>query len=301
MFLSFLIFILILFLYIHISDQYKKGEDLEIYEMDYKNNAEFHKVCSLKQPILFNFAHICPDFFENPITPFLKGQEIKVKDTNDYLNSDVTSVDYVTLSYDSFDQLSKTDTQGHYFTNDNEDIIEEISEICSIYKKVDPFFKPYFVVQTKYDFLSGSTGCKTPLRYHTNERQILVVTSGSLIVKLTPWKTRKFLDVTKDYYNYEFWGKINSEYYNKIKMLDCIVNSGSALYLPPFWWYSLEFTKDTTVSCFTYNSTMNILSNLPGICRYYFQFHNTTKKLMSNIDEPIKMDDNEESEEKNAE
>lgn len=41
--ITFLIFILILFLYIHINDQYKKSEDLEIYEMDYTSNMELQK------------------------------------------------------------------------------------------------------------------------------------------------------------------------------------------------------------------------------------------------------------------
>ena len=39
-FITFLIFMIILFLYVHINDQYKKSEDLEIYEMDYISNSE---------------------------------------------------------------------------------------------------------------------------------------------------------------------------------------------------------------------------------------------------------------------
>ena len=37
------LFILILFMYIHIVNQYKTGEDLEIYEMDYVSNTHLQK------------------------------------------------------------------------------------------------------------------------------------------------------------------------------------------------------------------------------------------------------------------
>lgn len=303
MFLSFLIFILIFFLYIHISDQYKKSEDLEIYEMDYKSNIELQKVCAIKQPVLFDLGSVCPSFFENlkndNIKELLDTSEVKVKDINDYYVLNNTSIDYITLSYDSFDQLSKTDSEGHYFTEGNTDVIEESSELSSIYSKIDPFLKPYFVVQTKYDILSGSDGTVTPMRYHTNERQYLMVTSGSIHVQMTPWKSRKYLHENKDFENYEFWSPvcianpnpIYKEDSEKIKMVECIIPVGSVLYIPPYWWYSIKFSKDTIICSSTYNSAMNILSNIPSIVRYYLQFHNTHKKVL----QPVLEDDEKKS------
>ena len=60
-----LIFLVILFLYIHITNQYKKSEDLEIYEMDYTTNVHLQEVCDIKQPVLFEYKSINPEFFEN--------------------------------------------------------------------------------------------------------------------------------------------------------------------------------------------------------------------------------------------
>ena len=64
-FISFLIFLIILFLYIHIIHQLKTSEDLEIYEMDYSTNSQLQEVCEVKQPVLFEFQSIYPDIYEN--------------------------------------------------------------------------------------------------------------------------------------------------------------------------------------------------------------------------------------------
>ena len=48
MFIAIFIFFVILFLYIHIVDQYKRNDDLDILEMDYENNIELQKICNIK-------------------------------------------------------------------------------------------------------------------------------------------------------------------------------------------------------------------------------------------------------------
>ena len=55
------LFILMLFLYIYIVNQYKKSEDLDIYEMDFSNNAYLQEVCDIRQPVIFHFQPIHPN------------------------------------------------------------------------------------------------------------------------------------------------------------------------------------------------------------------------------------------------
>ena len=52
------IFIVILFLYIHIANQFKKSDDLEIYETDFTSTKHLEDVCELKQPVLMNMVNI---------------------------------------------------------------------------------------------------------------------------------------------------------------------------------------------------------------------------------------------------
>ena len=62
--LNILIFLIVLFLYIHITHQLKTSEDLEIYELDYIDNTHLQEVCDIKQPVLFEFNSIYPEFYE---------------------------------------------------------------------------------------------------------------------------------------------------------------------------------------------------------------------------------------------
>ena len=51
-------------MYIHIVHQYKRSEDLEIYELDYSSNTHLQEVCDIKQPILFEYKTVIPEFYE---------------------------------------------------------------------------------------------------------------------------------------------------------------------------------------------------------------------------------------------
>ena len=287
MFLTFFIFLLIFFLYFHIMDQYKKGEDLEIYETDYKSNTDLQKICSIRQPIIFDFKSVYPDSLIelNPeiIQNAIGHKEVNVKDTEDYWIPNQNSVDTITLSYTSFDQLAKTDTNAHFFTENNGDIINDTPDIIRPLTKIDGYLKPYFVVHTKYDILSGSANCSTPFRYHTNERTFFLAVSGSATIQLTPYKSGKILNEKRSYENYEFWSPIKPGSTNKVPILTCIIPIGQIIYIPPYWWHSIQFSKDTILLSMTYNSAINIASNLPAICRYYLQFHNTSKKVLPPI------------------
>jgi len=287
----------ILFLYIHINDQYKKSEDLEIYEMDYISNKELQTICNVKQPTIFEFQKMFPDFFSKMENgePFKKYEniDIKVKDVLDYWNPNINSVDPIIISNSSFHTLMKSDSSGHYFMEDNQDFLEEIDLISEI-RELDDYLKPTFNFQSKYDLLVGSSGCVTPIRYHTDYRRFLVVCSGKISVKISPWRSRKNLHPIIDYENYEFFSKINpwvpqKEHLNdmdKLKFLEFEVVSGYVLYIPPFWWYSIKFYPDTQVVSASYQTAMNVISNIPDLFKYYLQFHNTKVKMSRTLDIP---------------
>jgi hypothetical protein len=207
-----LVFLIILFLYIHITNQYKKSEDLEIYEMDYISNSDLQTICNVKQPTIFEFQKVFPDFFskmENgePLKKY-ENIDIKVKDVLDYWDPNMKSIDPIILPSSSFQTLMKSDPKGHYFMEDNQDFLEE-TELLSEIRELDDYFKPSFNFQSKYDLLIGSSDCVTPLRYHTDYRRFLVVCTGKISIKMTPWKSRKNLHPIIDYENYEFFSKLN--------------------------------------------------------------------------------------------
>jgi hypothetical protein len=301
-----LIFILILFFYIHIVHQYKRSEDLEIYEMDYSSNAHLQEVCDVKQPILFEYRNVVPEFYETVtyddlLDPKYASYDIKVKESADYFENDV-SVDYVVLPYSSGSNLMKTDSKSAYFSENNEDFIEE-SGLMKGLGSNDDYLKPGLIVQTKYDIMLGSRGAVLPLRYHTNYRHFLSVNSGKIRVKMTPWKSSKYLYQYRDFETYEFRSPINvwkpsKKYRNemdKIRFLEFEVNPGFVLSIPPYWWYSIQYDDkvDTLICGFTYNSLMNAVSNVPYFVKYYIQQSNIQKRVAKVLDYSEKQEEEE--------
>ena len=302
-FITLIIFLIVLFLYIHIINQFKRSEDLEIYEMDYTNNAHLQEICEIKQPIIFELQSIFPEIFENisleKIANTYRSHDIKLKDNRDYLNEEST-VDYVTLPLQSSHKLIETDSKSHYFVENNNDLVDE-TDLYKEYHELDVLLKPQFILQTKYDVLFGSKHAHTPLRYHTNYRQFAIVNSGKIHVKMTPWKSKKYLHVIKDYENYEFRSPMNvwnpQEKYlhemDKLKFLEFDVNAGNVLYIPPYWWYSIKYSNEpnTMICGVIYNSIVNCIANTPDWVLYFLQQHNIHKKVVKTID-TTKTDEN---------
>ena len=282
--------------------QFKKSEELEIYEMDYTTNIQLQEICNAKQPVLFEFKSINPDIFTDlDSTTFLKHSscDIRVRDTNDLLLSKGSSADSVPLKYDGFRRLALADTRSHFITEGNMDFIEE-SGLYSEYAELNPYLKPAWTIQPKYDLLQGSEGAYTPLRYHTDERQFYIISSGKISVKMTPWKSRKYLHPIIDFSTYEFrspidaWMNTNNEKYmndmDKIKFLEFDVTEGFVLYVPPYWWYSIKYSSaDTLVLGAAYNTAPRLMANSWDIIQYYLQQANTTTKVTKTIPSNIEL------------
>jgi hypothetical protein len=292
-----LIFIIILFLYIHINNQYKRSEDLEIYEMDYVDNLQLQDVCNLKQPILFNYNTVNPEFVENINPDILENYgnyDVNVKEINDYWNPDINSVDYTILPYQTANTLLSSDINSKYFMENNQTYLEETGLIKQ-FELNDDLLKPPLTIQTSYDIQMGAKQTVTPLRYHTNYRQFICVNSGKISIKLTPWKSRKYLYPYKDYETYEFKSPINvwkpqHKYINemdKIKWLDIDVLPGYMIFIPSYWWYSIKYSDEPNncLTTFTYNNVMNIISNIRDIGLYYLQQSNIKPRIIKPIPE----------------
>lgn len=273
--LHFIYFIIALFIYTHIVSQYKKSHDLKVYASDFENNAQLQQVCDIKQPVAFQYASVSPDFF-NQLTPtslpaLIGSKTVFVKEVDDYYKDNATtSISSLPLAFPTFNTLIGTDSRGRYFSENNSHIIDKIPKLEALFKQNDENLKPSFTLFTKYDFCMASAGVYTPLRYHTHYRHFVVVHSGRISVKLTPFKSSKHLFPIKDYENNEFWSPVNvwtpqdkySDVFSRVRFVDIDVVPGSVLYVPPYWWYSIRFVEtDTLITTTTYNTVMNVAAN----------------------------------------
>jgi hypothetical protein len=277
-----LIFIVISFSYIHIVNELKTSEDLEVYELEYYDNENLQETCSVLQPVVFKRTKTIslPDL-EN------YKQLLLVKSTNDYYTS-TESVQSVGLPSNALIQLLKSDSKSHYFSENNQVFIEE-SGFRKKISDLDIELKPKNIFETKYDILLGSKNTCTPCRYHTNNRKFLYVANGGCIrIKMASWKFTKYLHLIKDYENYEFKSSMNiwtkNDDLDNIQFVEFDVPLESIVFIPPYWWYSIKFLEqDTVIFEYNYSSIINKISNAVDCAKYYLHNQNIVKNYANNI------------------
>jgi hypothetical protein len=260
--------------------QLKKGDDMEIYEIDYTNITDLNKSANLKQPIIFEFSNFVSTLNDYSLK-FLAAEygsfDVFIKEPEDYHSDRL--VNTVVIDLAAAESLVKTDTSSKYYSNQNHSLIYETG-LDKYFKQIDKYLQPMFSVFSKYDVMFGSAGTTTPLTYHTYERRFIYVNGGKISVKMTPWRSNKYMVVNKDYENYEFTSPLSvwnpqDKYragFQKMKFLDFVVHSGNILYIPPFWYYSIKIEDDDgLIYVADYGSPMNILSNTINLGHYFYE------------------------------
>jgi hypothetical protein len=293
--LSIFIFCIVLFIYLHIQYHLKTSNELEIYEYNDSSKEKIEQICNLRQPVLFDLnnenTHSIID--TTNITYLLKNYptfDINVRNTND--SDDITEDElYIPLSVQLADKLFKDDTSSSFYTENNMDFLNE-SRAIKHFQYKDDHIRPALVCNCYYDIISGSNSTCTPFKYDINFRNYYLVTSGYVKIKLCPPEFIKYLHVDYDYENFEFKSPINpwktqEKYksdFQKIKCMEIIVETGKMLYVPSYWWYSIQFSKNSSVSSFKYRTYMNNMAILPHIFMNVLQSQNIKRKFLKSID-----------------
>lgn len=288
--IAFFIFCIVLFLYLHIQFHLKTSDDLEIYEIDHVSKEKMEEICDLRQPVLFDLENnkILETTNKNYLLKNYPVFEVKIRSPTD--------IDHLPLTLQLAEKLFSEDKTSGYFSENNSDFLQE----TGVYKNLqynDEFLRPSMLSNTYYDILMGTNGSTTPFRYELNYRNFFVVTQGSVQIKLSPPKSSKYLYTISDYEHFEFRSPINpwnvpakySADFDKIKCLEITLLPGKFIYIPAYWWYSIKFGENTSISCLSYRTYMNNISILPNIIMYALQNQNIKHEVVKKINiEPQK-------------
>ena len=142
-----------------------------------------------------------------------------------------------------------------------------------------------------YDFTTASENAYTPLRYELDYRNYYLVTQGEIKIKLIPPKSKKYLYPFNDYENFEFRSPVNPwdvqhEYkpdFDKIKSLEVTVKPGQVIFIPAFWWYSIKYTKNTSICRFNYRTYMNVFAIFPQLFMKFLQRQNIKREIVKKM------------------
>jgi hypothetical protein len=284
--IGFFIFVLVLFIYLHIQFHLKASEDLEMYEVEQPSKNKLEEICDIRQPVLFDFD--CNKIIEltnkNYISQYYNVFEVKIRNMND---TDKDSELYIPLQLHSAIKLFDKDKSACYFSENNTEFLEDTGIIKNM-RNNDEFLRPYMVSNCNYDIMMGSVNTYTPFRYELNYRNYFVLTQGSAQIKLSPPNSTKYLNPVYDYENFEFKTIVNPWYpqqkyksdFDKIKCLEFTLTPGKTLFIPAYWWYSIKFNENTSISCFRYRTYMNNAAIFPYIGMYALQIQNVKREVV---------------------
>lgn len=285
-----LVFCLVLFFYLHVFFHLKTSDDLEVYEIDNPSKEKLEEICDLRQPILFEYSNerILDTCKRTNILDNYGAFDVKLRNIKDTPKEETGL--HIPIAYSNALKIVNDDTEEKYLVENNMDFLEETSMIKS-FKYNDNFLRPYMISSSNYDFLIATEGLKTPFKYELNYRNYILVCEGDIKIKLAPPKSSKYLYQEKDYENFEFTSPINpwnvqSQYkadFDKIKCLNISMKKGQILFIPAYWWYSIEFGENTSIATFKYKTYMNTVAISPHIIMNLLQSQNVKRDNLKKI------------------
>ena len=303
--ISIFIFCIVLFLYLHIHFHLKRSNDLEVYEIEQPSKQRLEEVCDIRQPTTFEFYNeqMLAQLSYQGIHTNYRAFDIHIRDVSKTASASASASDatkapqkgtendvvlYIPVTFKIAHEVLKKDTEMKYISEQNADFIDETG-LMKVFQLNDDFLRPYMVSTCMYDIMMASTGTTTPLRYEVNYRNYFLVTQGRIKILLIPPKDTRYLYPINDYDILEFrspvnpW-KVQPEYqddFDKIKTLEVELFQGMVMFIPAFWWYSIQFiVHETSVCSFKYRTHMNTLSIAPQLTMNVLQNMNIKRDTL---------------------
>ena len=275
----FLLFFVVSVFYFHVQQQWKRSGDLEIYEYKYSTYDDLQETCKCKQPFIFFLTHD-PEIRPSEL------QNIHIKDTREKKQASCEN-DTIYLSFRSGSGLIETDKKSTFYSYRNQEEIQKDSSILKWFHSFDSFLQPSLSYSTEYDLLYGSKKAHTTtIMYHESHNFLYLPpnTNNSFVrIRMTPYKSKAFFSVNMDYVNYEFWSDYDlfDDDHPHVKSIEYLLERGQILFIPSYWFYSIEFQdKQNELCMFRYTTYPNILANAKHIFLYSIQQQNIEEKWL---------------------
>lgn len=245
-----------------------------IYESDYTGHGDLFNVCSLKSPFVF----LSP--VQTIVTPIEqwngdiqlvscdnRGEKITIS-CSEFPRYTKTSND-VELAVDISNTKVTPECVKQYTSENNNAWIHENTPLLYDMRILDELWRPAWTVSSFYDvWFATSPLAASPFRWHTDSHRFIYVARGHIRVKMAPFYNTPFIkDAKRERGRGEFSSAIDvwttHPLTERMKFLDFEMNERRVLFVPSYWWYSIQYqTSDTQLFVFTYSTVFNTLANL---------------------------------------
>lgn len=244
-------FIICLF---HIFSFYKVNNQLEIIDIATLNSRErYEKLLRLKQPLKFRMYKqiIIDEMVKN------KNELILVKNVGDNK--------YNKVKYSEIDDYLKTEKTK--YSDNNKKFIEE-----KIDKSQTIFLKPKLGVYSRPDIIIGNKTTIYPIKKQTYDTNIFFMLSGKC--KITLFSPNNDTKAEINNKLLETTIKNNNSVLTSYKYVECELNQGDYLSIPPLWFIKVDFFEFSHIINFCYHTPFTILSNSYNIFQHVVDIYN---------------------------
>lgn len=266
----FIVFIIVLFIYLHVQFQLSTSSEEKIYDVEFGHNKRIDDVFDLKQPVVLHTttnSRICgnnnlyiQDFFNKRslLSAFGEKEVCVLDNTSEDINTIVSS------TMKSANDLFNADKKGIYYTESNKEIIDNLDKFkLAALTSYYTFLKPPLCSNTIYDIIFGSEHVTTIAKYSIMFRNYFLVTVGEVEIRLvTPDNVQSEHTISK-YETFEYVSKNNlwdtTETPNSINV---VLKKGECMYIPPYWLYSFKLSKDAVIVSSRYNSYLTEVATI---------------------------------------
>jgi hypothetical protein len=276
-FLQIIIFLIVLFVYVHLMSQLKTNNSLEIYDAGTPTTIQLADLCNIRQPCVFYFD-------TTRTTNAVNNLGMSGTDTLTMYVHDDKGGSPLQIKSDYSDISQITQANPSHFSCYNSNLITNNVELDTALKSQDNFLKPVGNVHTNHDLIIGGNNGTTPFKYDINNRTFLTAYTTSVRVQLAPPSSINELSPHYDYDLFEFKSDLNpwssdtkhTTIKSKISTHVIEVHPGQTLFIPPYWWYSIQFSKSLShIGYFGYHTAVSALSVSSYLIMRCFQMQNT--------------------------
>lgn len=293
LFIFIFIFCLILFLYLHIFYHLKISKDLEVYSIVNPNKTKLEEICNIRQPVVFTVEEpILKDINLEYIQQNYGAFDINILTCETDDTSNINYTDNVPFILNEAFEFFKTDADENnkgFISSKNKDFLQETTLIKK-FKQDDSMLRPSMVSVCDYDIIIGCKNSKTKLSYELNYRNYFMCLDGRVTIRVVSPTYKKYMNAQNNYLDFEFCSPLNvwsiqdkfKNEFNKVKTMDITLNKGDVVYIPAYWYYSINFDDLSSLASFKYRTYMNNIAILPELCMYFLQNNNIKRKTFSN-------------------
>jgi hypothetical protein len=230
--------VLLLIVALHWKEQYRTAEDMTMYEADYEDKTQLLRLCYLKQPFIFT--------------------------------SPISTVKTPLEQWDGIlaGAVDASGTDAPWTSENNEFFIQQNTPLLYDFRCLDRLWRPpWGLAHSSFDVWTGSVEATTPLSMHFNSLRFLYVAAGAVDIKLLPFSNTPYTNAAIDETRMVFASTVNlwkqDPLTQRIQSVDFSATEGQVVYLPPYWWYTIQYkATNTQIFVFQYSTAINIVAHL---------------------------------------